>query len=618
MKNKILQFLRAHNITDEKEVNSLIVSLFVSEKKISIHNNSLILNLINYKFPEKEILQNSLLKIIFEERQLFDFETLIQLFEFVISPSNRVVNGAIYTPESIRKFIIGKVLEKESYNLLLPTYKIADLSCGCGAFLIDFAREIKTRTNLSYSQIFEKNIYGMDIESYAVDRSKILLTLLGLDAGEDQEFKFNLLVDDSLTFDWHSYIPSFEGFDIIVGNPPYVAAKHMSKETREQLSNMRTCQIGNPDLYIPFFEVGINSLASYGKLGFITMNTFFKSLNARNLREYFAERSLSFKIIDFGAEQVFQSRNTYTCICLIDNINALGVEYARSTPKQLNCSLHFSCVSYKDLDSHNGWNLFANKFIRKIEQVGTPLGKKYRTSHGLATLKNDLYIFTPSKEDSSFYYLTTKNGQEYAIEKDICMDVVNSNKLSRKMSVVELKEKLIFPYTNEKRPEILDEEIFLKKYPKAYKYLSDHKSVLETRDKGKGQYKAWYAYGRSQGLEQVKHKMFFPKYSDVIPHYLIHTDEETYFYNGQAFLGGSIRELRILKKILETRLFWFYISSTSKPYSANYYSLNGTYIKNFGICELTREEEEFILSEKNQTILNSFFEEKYQINLDDF
>ncbi|WP_199533249.1 class I SAM-dependent DNA methyltransferase [Thiopseudomonas alkaliphila] len=593
------------------------MSIFVLMNNIEFKNNYL-REIVNYNFPQKITLMDELKNILrAEKNNNFSLETLIKLFEFAISPSNRLVNGAVYTPKNIREFIITSIF-KEAGLKYLSDKKIVDLSCGCGAFLVDAARSLQKITNLSYYEIFKENIYGIDIEDYAIERTRILLILLALINGEDDNFEFNLVIGNSLTFDWNLYLPSFSGFNIIVGNPPYVTAKHMTKETREQVSAMKTCQVGIPDLYIPFFEIGIENLALNGQLGFITMNSFFKSLNARNLRKYLEEKSLAFKIIDFGAEQVFHSKNTYTCICLIENINASGIEYIKTTPEKLSYVFDYSHIPYQNLDPHNGWNLFANSIIRKIELVGSPLGKKYRTSHGLATLKNDLYIFTPHNEDCNFYYLTTKNGQEYAIEKNICMDVVNSNKLSRKISIAEFKEKLIFPYTNKKNPEILDEDIFLKKYPKAYKYLTDHKSILETRDNGKGQYKNWYAFGRTQGLEQIKNKMFFPKYSDIIPHYLIHTDEETYFYNGQAFLGGSIRELRILKKILETRLFWFYISSTSKPYSANYYSLNGIYIKNFGICELTKEEEEFVLSEQNQAVLNNFFEEKYQVDLNVF
>ncbi len=66
---------------------------------------------------------------------------------------------------------------------------------------------------------------------------------------------------------------------------------------------------------------------------------------------------------------------------------------------------------------------------------------------------------------------------------------------------------------------------------------------------------------------------------------------------------------------MESSIFWYYIKTTSKPYSSDYYSLNGNYIKNFGVCSLTDKEKKFLIDESDQSLLNSFFEEKYELKL---
>jgi hypothetical protein len=73
----------------------------------------------------------------------------------------------------------------------------------------------------------------------------------------------------------------------------------------------------------------------------------------------------------------------------------------------------------------------------------------------------------------------------------------------------------------------------------------------------------------------------------------------------------------VIKKIMESRLFWYYIKTTSKPYSSDYYSLNGNYIKNFGICELDKDESDFVLREQDRNTLDNFFEMKYDVQLQD-
>ncbi|MEG0949330.1 MAG: SAM-dependent methyltransferase, partial [Bacteroidales bacterium] len=133
--------------------------------------------------------------------------------------------------------------------------------------------------------------------------------------------------------------------------------------------------------------------------------------------------------------------------------------------------------------------------------------------------------------------------------------------------------------------------------------------------KGKGKYENWFAFGRTQSLERVHNKLFFPKMSDKIPSYIINSDEDLLFYNGQAIIGHNQEEMIIAKKIMESRLFWYYIKTTSKPYSSDYYSLNGNYIRNFGICNLSDDEKRYVMNEQNKKVLDVFFEKKYDIDL---
>ena len=103
--------------------------------------------------------------------------------------------------------------------------------------------------------------------------------------------------------------------------------------------------------------------------------------------------------------------------------------------------------------------------------------------------------------------------------------------------------------------------------------------------------------------------------SDRVPSYIINSEDNLLFYNGQAVIGHTKEEMIFIKKIMESRLFWYYIKTTSKPYSSEYYSLNGNYIKNFGVCQLTEPELKFVLNENNKVKLDEFFEAKYEISL---
>lgn len=599
--------------TTPKDVDRLIISAFLEINNLELNKNKLLKSYsINSKNKKEYSSLLEFVSAIYSDTKAFGFEELIELFEFVISPADRIINGAIYTPQNIRSFIVSEAFKK--INAIDDSIKISDIAMGCGGFLFNASIELKKRTGKTYSKIFRNNIFGLDIQEYSVNRTKLLLSLLALQSGEDiEEFQFNLFQGDSLDFDWVTAIVDFNGFSIILGNPPYVCARNLDKETKEKLKNWTVCQSGNSDLYIPFFQIAIENLVENGTLGFITMNSFFKSLNGRALRDYFQRKELAISIIDFGSEQVFKSKNTYTCICFIEKKEQQFISYTESETKKLTGKLSFKKVKYNILDSKKGWNLKDNKTISKIESTGIPFGELYQTRHGIATLKNDIYIFRPVDEDENFFYL--QNGSLYKIEKGICKDIVNSNKLSRDVSLNNLKEKVIFPYDHQEKPKLFGENIMKESFPEAYKYLQNKRKILAERDKGNGNYENWFAFGRTQSLEKIKNKMFFPKYSDRTPNFIINSDDDLLFYNGLAVVGSSETEMEIIKKIMESNIFWYYIKTTSKPYSSDYYSLNGNYIKNFGVCELTEKEKKFLIKETDQNILNEFFEDKYELKV---
>lgn len=337
--------------TTPKDLDRLIISAFLEINKLELKKNKLLKSYFISSKSKKE--HSSLLEFvsaIYSDTKIFEFEELIELFEFVISPADRIINGAIYTPKNIRTFIITEAFKKINSND--DSIKISDIAMGCGGFLFNASVELKKRTGKTYSEIYRNHIFGLDIQEYSVNRTKLLLSLLALQSGEDiEEFQFSLYQGDSLDFDWNTAINDFNGFSIILGNPPYVCARNLDKETKEKLKNWAVCQSGNSDLYIPFFQIAIENLAENGTLGFITMNSFFKSLNGRALRDYFQRKVLAISIIDFGSEQVFKSKNTYTCICFIENKQQQFISYTESETKQLAGKLSFKKIKYNILDS---------------------------------------------------------------------------------------------------------------------------------------------------------------------------------------------------------------------------------------------------------------------------
>ena len=584
-------------------VDSLIISSYLHFNVLQVQQNQLLLDHLIEITRNDELggYLNELLGVIRNATEQFTIEDLIELFEFVVSPSDKVVNGAVYTPLFIRSLITDHLLDLT--NVPIENCTVYDPATGCGGFLLTFAQAIRALTQRTYQEIFNEQIYGVDIADYSLNRARLLLSLQALIDGEDQNFEFNFRAENSLTFDPIAGFVAIQeagGFDLVTGNPPYVSSRNMDEETLAMALNWRVSQTGHPDLYIPFFEIGINALKEDGFLGYITVNTFIKSINGRALRQYFEDEGINLKIINFGGEQIFADRNTYTCICILHR-NDPEILYYRTNSGNVNDInlLPFNQFHYGELDHRDGWNLVNTRqltdIIARIEQTGRPFRELFTTKNGIATLMNDVYKFRPVRTDELFHYFNDE-GRDVQIETGLCRDVINANKIKNGDDIINLNERIIFPYrTVNGRLLIIPEAEMISDFPHAYAFLLDKRAALKTRDRGKKKYETWYAYGRRQSMDINAYKLFFPHIC-YKPTFTISENLELLFYNGIAIIGDDLREIKVLKRILESEIFFFYIKNTTKDYASGYISMSRNYLKNFGVPQLTVQEKSELLA----------------------
>lgn len=539
-------------------------------------------------------------------------EDVITIFELAIPETERTANGAVYTPRFIRDYIVGQVLRSSAKSLEMCL--CADVACGCGAFLYTLAERIHSQTKTSFATIYH-HLFGVDISGISIRRAKILLSMAALSHGEIVMDKdFNLVSANSLTYNFMGMpgVRDNGGFDIVVGNPPYVRSKHIDAATKQLLPRWQTSHVGNVDLYIPFFEIGLSVLRTDGILGYITVNSFFKSVNARALRRYFHEHQVGLSIIDFGEQRVFKKKLAYTCLTFLTKAQRDVLFYTKADVADVEMQKDFtySRINYNILDDHRGWNLNNSEVldnIRLIENAGKALGDLYVIKNGIATLANDVFIFRPIHEDARYYYLV-RNGKEYPIEKGICRDIIKPNILKTEAEIAEKEEKIITPYGDKNT--CLSEGFFINNYPKAYAYLQSCRNVLDARDKGEGDYEAWYAFGRTQAIADSGKKLLFPYMSDM-PHFVYMPQQDMMIYCGYAIYNESETELLFLKRILESSVFDYYMRHTSKPYSTGYYSYAKNYVKSFGIYPFSDEQKRHILSLSTKAEIDDYVIEIY-------
>ena len=613
MSSVTLSYITRYAHADERIVNRLFVSSFIASNRMKFPKSAFLAQYcIDIGDDDYGVLQKVREHIRDEYGAKFSFEVLVKLFEFVVSPADRIVTGAVYTPKDIRRTILQRTLGDKSKKEL-RSIRIADISCGCGGFLMDAALLVHQKTGKAYAEIFRDNIFGVDIQDYAIERTKVLLSLLALSEGEDEDFGFNLMCRDTLDYTCKNWDARYTGFDVVVGNPPYVCSRNLSEDTHAKLSGYEVCSSGHPDLYIPFFQIAIEMLNDEGRLGYITMNTFLRSVNGRAIRKYFSSNRFLICIVDFRGYQVFDSKNTYTCLFYLDKQHgAECVHYAVDEQGVLSDDVHFTAVPFADLDDEKGWTLNDFDVTMAIEAVGVQIKDFCPSRHGIATLSNTTYIFKPIAVDEQYFYIAVGETR-FPIERGICRDIVNPNKLNTIDDLGSLIEKVIFPYRiKDGRAYVYTPDEMRRLFPSALAYLEANRNILLSRDKGKTcAYPQWFAFGRTQSLVMPRYKLFFPKFANKPLRCVICDAPDLMLYNGLAFVNTDERKLRILKSIIESNLFWSYIQANAKPYASGYYSLSGVDIKHFGIPKFTLAEENELLTMNDKDGIEKWLRARY-------
>lgn len=532
-------------------------------------------------------------RILASSKLSTDLKTIIEFFESLLEQDSKNGNGVVFTPQYIAEYIVKMMLS--TIFSIKKTPSIIDPGCGCGIFLVTAAEIILNTTNKSIDTIIKDCIYGIDILEDNVRRCKLILKLLSAKHGGNFEIiQPNIICEDSLKVNWNK-IFNIESFDCVIGNPPYVNPHDMDKETVNYLKkNFYSTQRGVFNIFYAFIEKGMSELNPEGILSYIIPNNFLTIKSAMRLREYLQKNLFIKSILDFGDNMVFKPVRTYNCIIQLNKKNNTCFDYhllqKTDNVEKAMSNIYFDTMETNILDK-NGWNLVDKKThnnLQKIENQLVSVKNFIRT--GIATLCDNAYIV----EKDNIGYFKIINSEKIYIESDLIKPLYKVPDLKLYDNIEDAKRYIIFPYIKSKIGyKLLDEKIFLSNYPKTYECLKKQRDRLDCRDKGKGAYHGWYAYGRTQGLNKYGKKLLFPTFANK-PKFMYVDNEDALFCNGYAVFENERYELDILSKVLNSKIMDYYISNTSYSIEGGYYCYQKKYVERFSLPCFSEDDLSFI------------------------
>lgn len=196
-------------------------------------------------------------------------EALGQLYELLLDGSGRKRSGSYYTPAALAEQVTRAALAARPLG---PGATVCDPALGGGAFLLAAAAQLAGRGRRAVVE----RVYGADLSPLAVAVAEAALWLWCGDPGFDPApLREQLVVQDALERGWERRLPGVgaRGFDLVIGNPPWVAyagraAQPLEPGVRRRLGESFRAFRGYPTLHGLFVERAVE-LAPSGTVALI-------------------------------------------------------------------------------------------------------------------------------------------------------------------------------------------------------------------------------------------------------------------------------------------------------------------------------------------------------------
>ena len=434
---------------------------------------------------------------------------------------------------------------------------------------------------------------------------------------EREEIESNKIYDHA--FEWRFEFPAlldedgnFTGFDIVIGNPPFLRIQGIRKVNpifADYLSNHYKSATGSFDLYVTFVEQSLNIINRNGIVNFIMPTKWTNSAFGKGLRQFVSDTKSYYKIINFGAYQVFNA-STYTGLQWFKP-NSMYMRYfelnkdlsSNEELKQFLDSLrNENATIIGDEKLRDGQWVLTNNIIadilNKLEKHPRRIRDVFdKIFQGLATSKDDVYFIDDCKVDEKNIEGESKQlGRKVQIEIGLVKPLLKGDDVHR-YDTIKTDRYVIFPYKIENGKAILYSEGELSmQFPKGYAYLKECEAILRDRENGKFNIDGeWFQFGRKQGILYAEKEKLIAR--DISMGGSFAYDFLGKFYQTTTIYGyikkQSVQEnYKFWLALLNSRLCWWFIANTGTVLANGYFRYKPDYINPFPVPKVVSKDME--------------------------
>ncbi len=403
-----------------------------------------------------------------------------------------------------------------------------------------------------------------------------------------------------------------DGFDIVIGNPPYLRIQGIQQANpvaADYYKKHYESATGSFDLYVIFIERGLQLIRDGGVLNYINPDKWVNAAFGKGIRRFVAAHRFVHRLISFGAHQVF-SACTYSSLLWMRKAPATHIQYAQIAPAESKVvSLEeeldkleedaFSTIPFAGL-SEEPWVLAAGASagpMTALQSHKRTLGDIFeKMFQGIASSKDSIYFLKQAEEFGDKYIaLSPELGERIEIEKDLVRPLLMGDQVHR-YEPIGTTNLVVFPYddSTEGSPALLPVRTIQQRFPKGWAYLKRCEEVLRSREHGRFNVAEWYQFGRKQGIsEGGKAKLLAPDISlggnfsiDWRGRHYTTTTVYGYIKNEHTW-----ESYEFLLAILNSKVLWFYLKNTGSVLANGYYRYKPTYLQNFPVPEVSQAHE---------------------------